>query len=385
MKNIVNLTKENYPEIFKLSEYAFQYHLNEEAYNKKCKEAERHKIYGYKINDTLAGKLHMIPLEVFIQGKLFTMGGISSVATWPEYSGQGIAEKLIKKSLIEFKEKNTKLAYLHPFNVGFYRRFGFEIAFDSVNYKIPVEKLRHPWKKTGYIERHIIKTSELNLVYEQFARQFNGGINRDEKWWQQRVLTDEKAEVILIKDKEGKPQGYLIYKVENNCFEVIEMAYTNQIYLESIYHFILKHQATVKEITIPTYEGDLLSYIINDPMFIQEKQPYFMARIVDLESFLSDYPFMIVEESSINVSVKDDFLSDNTGFYTISSQGIVKNEKLDSENYLEINIGDLTSLLMGYKNIAELGKLNKIKGNQNELDKLSKMINPKPTYLLDFF
>ena len=379
------MTQDDYSEVFKLSEYAFQYKLDKEEYEKKCLEADRHKIYGYKINDNLAGKLHMIPLDVFVQGKSFTLGGISSVATWPEYGGQKIAEKLMKQSLLEFKEKNTMLAYLHPFNAGFYRRFGFEFAFDSVTYTIPVEKLNHSWKKAGFIERNPINTIELNQVYEAFITKFNGGIKRDKKWWEQRVLTDDQAEVIIIKDEMDTPQAYLIYKFKNNHFEVIEMAYTDQIYLESIYHFILKHKATIKNVEIPTYEGDLLSYILNDPIFTQEKQPYFMARIVDLLSFLKEYPFEFKKGLFIKLFIEDEFLTSNTSFYEVSAKGIIKTDRVNDKKYLTINIGDLTALLMGYKNIKELKTLNKIRGNEEEIAKLDSILNPQPTYLLDFF
>src|SRR5699024_11266871 len=87
-------------------------------------------------------------------------------------------------------------------------------------------------------------------VYEIFIQQFNGGLKRDEKWWQERVLTDNQAETILIKDDNGTPQAYLIYKYKENCLEVIEMAYSNQAYKESIYHFIMKHQSSIKEVKI---------------------------------------------------------------------------------------------------------------------------------------
>src|SRR5690625_6894608 len=79
------------------------------------------------------------------------MGGISSVATWPEYSGKGIAGKLIKHSLTNLRNDHTMLAYLHPFNAGFYRRFGFEFAFDQIDYTIPIEKLRYTWEQRGII------------------------------------------------------------------------------------------------------------------------------------------------------------------------------------------------------------------------------------------
>src|SRR5690625_7798661 len=95
----------------------------------------------------------------------------------------------------------------------------------------------------------------------------------------QRVLTDDKAEVILIKDEEENPQAYLIYKLNNKRFEVIEMAYSSQAYKESMYHFMMKHQATIQEVSLPTYENDLLSYIINDPTFVQKKHLNFCQEL----------------------------------------------------------------------------------------------------------
>src|SRR5699024_10457880 len=351
---------------------------------KKCSEADRHKIYGYKIANKLAGKLHIIPLEVFIEEETFTMGGISSVATWPEHSGNKIAEKLIKQSLQDLQKNNTTLAYLHPFNAGFYRRFGFELAFNSVNYIIPIEKLRHDWKKLGFIERDSINLDELNQVYEIFIQQFNGGLKRDEKWWQERVLTDNQAETILIKDDNGTPQAYLIYKYKENCLEVIEMAYSNQAYKESIYHFIMKHQSSIKEVKISTYESDLLDYIVSDSTFSKNITTYFMARIVSLQSFLEKYPFKIVGNEYINLFVQDDFLPDNTGFYQVLDNKVIRKEVTD-QNYLVINISDLAALLMGYKTIKELQTLDRIQGNEQEINKLKLSFNPKNTYLLDYF
>lgn len=222
-------------------------------------------------------------------------------------------------------------------------------------------------------------------MYETFIQAFNGGLKRDEKWWKQRVLTDDKAEVILIKDEEENPQAYLIYKLNNKRFEVIEMAYSSQAYKESMYHFMMKHQATIQEVSLPTYENDLLSYIINDPTFVQKKHPYFMARIVHLEQFLKNYPFNYSKDSSINLFVTDDFLENNTGVYKISATEIFKINNKKSDNYLAIHIGDLTALLMGYKTVTDLLMLNKIRGKKEDLNKFETMLTVQPTYLLDFF
>lgn len=273
---------------------------------------------------------------------------------------------------------------MHPFNAGFYRRFGFEFAFDSVNYVIPIEKLRHDWKNSGFIERDGINLYDLNQVYEIFIQKFNGGLKRDKKWWEERVLTDDQAETILIKDDNGTPQAYLIYKYKHNCLEVIEMAYTNQVYKESIYHFIMRHQSSIKEVKISTYESNLLDYIVSDSTFTKNITTYFMARIVSVQRFLEKYPFKTAGNVFFNLFVQDDFLSDNTGFYQVLDNKVIRKEVPD-QDYLVINISDLTALLMGYKTIKELQTLDRVQGSEQEINKLKSSLNPKNTYLLDYF
>src|SRR5699024_11783442 len=94
------------------------------------------------------------------------------------------------------------------------------------------------------------------------------------------------------------------------------------------------HQATIQEVSLPTYENDLLSYIINDPTFVQKKHPYFMARIVHLEKFLKEYPFNYSKDSSINLFVTDEFLENNTGDYKILSTEVNKMNNIKYKVYI---------------------------------------------------
>src|SRR5699024_2163850 len=156
-------------------------------------------------------------------------------------------------------------------------------------------------------------------------------------------------------------------------------------YKESMYHFMMKHQATIQEVSLPTYEKDLLSYIINDPTFVQKKHPYFMARIVHLEQFLKNYPFNYSKDSSINLFVSDDFLENNTNDYKISPTEVFKINNKKSDNFLAIHIADLTAIIMGYKTVTDLVMLNNIRGKTEDLNKFDTMLTVQPTYFLVFF
>src|SRR5699024_12804005 len=88
---------------------------------------------------------------------------------------------------------------------------------------------------------------------------------------------------------------------------------------------------------------------------------------------------------SINLFVTDEFLENNTSVYKISATEVVKINNIKNEDYLAIQIGDLTALLMGYKTVSDLKILNKIRGKEEDLKELEAMLTIQPTYLLDFF
>src|SRR5690625_1180692 len=124
MTNIKQLTEKDYDQIFSLSQYAFQYELSYEELEKKKAEAKQHKIWGWMEGEEMGAKLHIIPLASYINGKTFNMGGISSVATWPEYRRKGLVKKLLSHALHDMKKNEQHLSLLHPFSFPFYHKYG---------------------------------------------------------------------------------------------------------------------------------------------------------------------------------------------------------------------------------------------------------------------
>src|SRR5699024_5456477 len=134
------------------------------------REAERHTIWGYDVAGELAGKLHIIPLSVLIDGKAVRMGGISSVATWPEYRRQGIAKQLLIHALKEMTRAGQIISYLHPFHVGCYRKYGWELSFVRHLCTIPIGQLNDRWQGKGYVRRKMDALSTLQTIYESYMQ-----------------------------------------------------------------------------------------------------------------------------------------------------------------------------------------------------------------------
>ncbi|MFC4025602.1 enhanced intracellular survival protein Eis [Oceanobacillus longus] len=386
---IQQLYSKDYDQIFRLSQFAFQYKLTEEALIKKKEEADRHIIWGWMDKERLAAKLHLIPLSVYINGKTFKMGGISSVSTWPEYRRNGMVKQLLSHALNHMKENGQMVSYLHPFSVPFYRKFGWEIAFNEKHYTIPTEKLQRNWEADGYVRRVEADIELLHPIYSEFALKFNGMLTRDKKWWEQRILTEDEL-VAVCYNTNDEADGYMIYTVKDNLLQVEELVYNSLNSWKLLLEFIANHDSMAKEVKMTVSENDNLPLLVNEPRFKQENAPYFMARIVDVLAFLKEFPFEQVPGTSLVIHVEDIFLPENGGFYWINQMNgntRVSHQHDNSTEMVDISctVQQLAALLFGYKRPLEFYRAGLIQGNDETMVHLEKLIPDRQTFFSDFF
>src|SRR5699024_4728142 len=154
----------------------------------KQAEVKRHTECAYMAWDRLAARLHLIPLTCFIGGEQSEMGGISSVATCPEYCTKGIVRQLFLHPLHALKQSGQTISFLPPLSFSFYGKYGWEHVFNLKHYSIPMDKMKGSWSGKGYVRRSSLDIHTLNSIYTDYAKQFSGTLVRDEKWWNQRVF-----------------------------------------------------------------------------------------------------------------------------------------------------------------------------------------------------
>ncbi|MFZ3577816.1 GNAT family N-acetyltransferase [Virgibacillus sp. DJP39] len=388
MSEIKKLTEVDNDEIFALSQFAFQYELSEEAKLKKQEEAKRHIIWGSMAANQLEAKLHLIPLSCYINGKAFEMGGISAVATWPEYRRKGNVKNLLLHALKHMKEHGQTVSFLHPFSFSFYRKYGWELAFVEQSYEIPLDKLKRDWEGNGYVRRVHNEAPVLHTIYTEYAKQFNGPLVRDEKWWEQRVF-NEKYNSAVAYDNQDQPEAYIIYNVKENVVNVEEMAYQSINGLKLLLQFIANHDSMADKVKMIVPENDNLALLLNEPKFDQKKTPYFMARIVDVPEFLKQYSFHIDGVESLVLHVEDAFLPENTGTYQLTQHGketvVTVMQTSDNLDGINCSIQQLSSILLGYKRPLEYYHLGLLRGELKQVEQLEKIVPQRQTFLPDFF
>jgi predicted acetyltransferase len=376
------LTEQEFDKSIELSQYAFQYKVNKEDLPKRYKMLKRHEIWGEFEDEELISKLHILSLEIIIENCRFAMGGIAGVATWPEHRRKGSVTRLLNKALISMKEKGQTISFLHPFNVQFYRRFGWELTASLNKYTIEKIDLQRYPEVPGSISRlqKVDGNSQLNVVYEKWSKKYNHLLVRNDYWWDSHVFT-EGYNRIVYKDENGEPKGYLCCKAADKLLDVQEFVYVTENARRALWNFICQHDSMVDKVKIVAPSHDQLPYLLNNPRIHQEHYPYFMARIVDVEGFLKQYPFKNAEDP-LTISITDDKAEWNNGTYKISRDGISIEQQNGS---LSMDVQTLTAVLLGSQKPAFLYECGKIKGDMQEVLRLEQIITNLPAAFIDFF
>ncbi|MCA0758233.1 GNAT family N-acetyltransferase [Paenibacillus sp. N4] len=388
------VTLEHFNESMALSQFAFQYERTEQELEqtKDQLQDEPADRWGSFINGQMAAQATVLELQTYINGRPFAMGGLAGVATWPEYRRQGLVAKLLVHSLQTMKEKGLTISFLHPFAFGFYRRFGWETYTEHKSYTIKADQLPLRTAVAGRVARHSGSYDLLYPIYEGYASKYNGSLMRTEQWWKYRIAKRKPGQIAVYYNEQEQPEGYLIYEVKEMKLRVHELVSLSQEASSGLWSFIAQHDSMIGELTVTVPSDDLLPFTLSNPRIKQEIIPYFMARIVDAEAFVRQYPFEASDrEDQLLVELTDIHAEWNEGCFLlrISPEGKAEmvriKEKINHSMTITTDIGTFTCMLLGYQKPARLAQLTRITGESEAIKRLQARIPERTTYLPDFF
>ncbi|HDR7516349.1 GNAT family N-acetyltransferase [Bacillus mobilis] len=385
--NVIRLKEDKFKEALRLSEYAFQYKVEEERLQQQLtKMKESHEIYGIIEGEDLAAKLHLIPFHIYIGKEKFKMGGVAGVATYPEYRRSGYVKELLQHSLRTMKKDGYTISMLHPFAVSFYRKYGWELCANLLVCQMTKNDLVMKKQVNGTVKRFNKEnhSEEVEKLYETFAKRFSGMLVRDEKWWLQAVYDD--LTLAIYYDENKRAAGYMLYKIENSKMTVEEFVPLYNEARNGLWNFIFQHDSMIKELEMTISENEPLLYTLQEPRVKAEIKPYFMGRIVDVEQFLKQYElnWNNVQQELI-LHITDSFAPWNNVSVRLANHEItiMKEETIDKGIKLDINA--LSTIMLGYKRPLELNELEIISGSEEEIQAFEKIIPVREAFIYDFF
>lgn len=350
---------------------------------------ERADVLGCWDGDQLISQVAVYPLRMNIHSVVYDIGHITSVSTYPEYSGRGIMKRLLRLSLTRIRENGRSLALLFPYSIPLYRKFGWEIVSNKISYRVkdtqmaPAKKGRAP----GYVRRVAWDDPDFMDLHARFALQTHGCIMRDRLAWDEYWRWEEDDTVVAVyRDEEDRPTGYMVYLIKSDVMYVKEMVYLNMEAQRGLWDYIYAHQSMVDEVRGSTYRNELMAFIMEDGNIAEAIRPYMMARIVDIPMFFEEYRTDAAEaDVCFAFEIRDSFLDWNNGTFTVLFSG-GRAEMVDREpdHRVCMSIGTLSTLLMGYMTATQLYRLERIIATPEAIEALDEILIHDIPYISDY-
>lgn len=334
--------------------------------------------------DKLGGQLIILPLRMNLYGRDCRFGGIGFVGLYPEYRSGGYMKKIIIKSLETMRENGQLLSILGPFSISYYRKMGWEILYDVVSYEVNMSDFPRFDKILNlHFERfdfNNIDISNVKEIHNRAVQKNNGWMYRTEDWWK-RLESREPDSMFAVFEK-----GYLRYNKEGTSFIINDFVFLDSETEKNLYNFILLHRSNFFVVKGVTSIDSSMSYRLSNTQAIRSLGNNVMARIVDVEKYISFLEKKI--DSPLYIKVTDQLCSWNNKIFLLDKDNIEVVDILnieDQDSWVKVDIATLSASILGYFKMNKMESLDLIRGSQSGKLLYEKLIPKDTTIMFEHF
>lgn len=365
-------------------------------------------LFGLFRNNKLIGgmRIHNYKMNLFSQ--TIEVGGVGLVAVDLLHKKEKAAKEMIDYFIHYFKELGTSIVMLYPFRPDFYKKMGFGYGLKMNQYMLKPSSFPNVADKEGIL---FLDESHKELVrdcYNRYASRTHGMIYKTNNQLNSMFKNPNQRFVGYLND--GRLEGYLQFSFEkvsegnflNNNLLIKEYICENPFAFAKLNSFLHSQADQIQSIILNS-QDNTLQYLFQDPRNGSNRMipsvyhetntsgVGLMYRIIDIPTYANQLNHLNFNNVSCSFSLKvnDTFLSDESRTYYISltngQLAISDENKCDFE--IELDISDLSSLLMGAIDVSRLYQYGLLKiDNINYLETLEKLfMNRKEPICLTVF
>ncbi|MFC7098377.1 GNAT family N-acetyltransferase [Halobaculum marinum] len=294
-----------------------------------------------------------------IRGEVHEAGGVSAVASPPEYRREGLVRDLLTAVHREFRDDGVAFATLWPFEFPFYRRLGYARVNDYSRTTVAPDALSSacPPAEGTYERLDPDDWARADDVYAAWGPA-DLRLDRSEEWWRTRVFqswqTDPYVYGWTAGDAGDDLGGYLVYTVEDGddgkTLAVSEFAYRDREARGHLLRFCRNHDSQVERVRIPSTADERLFDDLDDPRAAEtEVRPGPMVRLVDVAAALESISYPVDVEAEVVLDVRDDTCPWNDQPFRLrvaGGRGTVSAVETDAAG-VTLGVGALSRLVVG--------------------------------------
>lgn len=340
----------------------------------------------------------------------FPVVGIANVAVAPDHRRGGIAGFLIQQSLEIFEEQEVTASLLHPFSQSFYRNLGWGYSGEIHQYHINAEQLCEYVDVLEETELSARLFSEEDLpeimaFYEAQARQFNGLLSRNERYWQEKIVAAPRQAVLALFS--GDLIGYLIYSLheiltENFLLQEMEIHEWMAPTLDArdvLLSFLARQSDQVESIRFTLHPDEPLHLWVDDPRSQSRRCIHrlynetatvalgLMHRLVNVKSAFENGRKFNGVKGELTLEMEDDLLGDRKLAVTFTGKGATVDEvKSKPGRLLRGPVDVLSQIYCGYTTPQQAYELDLVEIEEGDtLDFCQRAFRQPPPRCFDLF
>ena len=360
---------------------------DDEIKQSKFPVLERADVLGCFDGENLVSQFAVYPLKMNIYDAVYHVGFVTSVCTYPEYTGNGIMKRLMIQGLTQMHKEGKSFALLYPYSIPLYHHLGWEIISNKISYNIKDRQIPTKVSAPGYVRRVAWDNTEFHELHSHFASITHGCLFRNNLAWEEYWRWDEDDTVVAIYyDAAGKPSGYMVYLIKDDIMYVKEMIYLTREAQQGLWEYIHAHDSMIDEVRGSSYYSDPIAFELDDGDIRETIRPYIMGRIVDAEQFFPKYRCdPTAENVTIAFEIEDHFLPWNNKTVTVLfHRGECSLSAAAAKHHVKLSIATLTALMLGYKTATKLQRLGRIEGEERAVRLLDDVLLHEAPYISDY-
>lgn len=313
-----------------------------------------------------------IPFTARANGEAVPLGGVTTVATAPEYRRRGLLRSITERALNAQREAGQPVAALWASQAAIYQRYGYAAASTLVHYEIDTVDVNLLEPPSGDLEVTREPTADafedLKQVYRAFVAPRTLYLHRSSVLWQSGILGQQPGSgpihIAVCRNAAGAARGYVIYTLRSasvaHATRPQEIAVRDLVWLDpdacrTLWAFLARHDLVGRI----RWEGapldDPLPELLSEPRLCHRRSAEGVwLRIVDVAGALAARGYD--QDGELNLEIAPDRLTPwNDGRWRLTvSNGSATVERTTAEPELRLPTKSLASLWCGRRRVQDL-------------------------------
>lgn len=334
---------------------------------------------------------HVVPFMIHFDQKVYPMGGIAGVSSYPENRDSGGIKDILIYSLQYMKERGMIFSALGPFAFEFYRKYGWEWGFVFQKIKFPIADIAKTPKAHHYKELTKEDDELIDNFRNQFVSKLNGSVLhsssiRENRW---QSFYHQFMHCYAAYNENNQIESIAFFKIENRTLICDELFYVNETGRQHMLHFFYVHRSQVDFVELLMPRNDNLRMLLPNPRIQYWEWANMMFRVVVAKEAFKAMKINFKTKGKFRLKVNDLQAPWNHQVFEL----FVENGTLDVKEWgnskaydFEISIQRLSQLVLGFMSGEEAIQLEVVHiKSPNKIDLFKKVFTKRPTMLWQMF